>query len=237
MEERDYQDGNSSGSPGLEEAARELRREKRTGRNRPGREFGTVPAAGPGLLKRAFFFAFSFAAVAGAVLLLALPGLRTGIVEQAAGLFIPGPDDELYKLPAPPPKAPNITQEFHFPAQAVDDDAILFSSSRPVPLAEEDEAEASAAEPVLLPKSPGSLEAWAFLQQVEGPLGELLNDQDEKLEVKAWNLVKEAPPVYFLDVVVVPAGQTSEQHFVFSVDLGQKAVNPLSQAARDFMAR
>lgn len=90
-------------------------------------------------------------------------------------------------------------------------------------------------EPVKLARTAGSLEAFAFMKDDDGPVGALLRGENSDLEFQTWNLVSQTPPTYLLDIVILPSGQEKESHLIFSVDMSRKEIVPLSQAARDFM--
>lgn len=234
MKDQENDNGNSLERPELETEAGKLRSE-RVYSSRRGRflDSGTVRPAGGGRVRRILYALLPLACVAGAVLLLSLPALRMGAVEKIAGIFIPDPENTLYELPAPPPRAANVTEQFQVSSSAVlEDDEILYADT---PQPGKIEPFTEEAEPVRLARTPGSLEAFAFMKEDEGVVGALLRGESGGFEFRDWSLVSQTPPVYLLDIVAVPSGQENELHLVFSVDMAKKEIVPLSQAARDFM--
>lgn len=239
MEQAGNKSGGNGGKPGpeapdLEAEAREIRREKLSPRGIRRGDSGMITPVRGSRLKRVLFVITSLAAVSGAVLLLAFPGFRTGIVRQIAEVFAEDPENRLYSLPAPPPRDPNVTERYQAPAD-VDDDAILYSGPEPPekiePLGEEE------SEMATLPRSPGSREAFSFMEQDEGLVGSLLRGEIADLEFRDWNLISQTPPVYLLDIVAAAPGEELEQHLIFSVDMAKEEISAMSQAARDFMRR
>lgn len=218
----------------LEAEASEIRREKLFRSRKSGKDSGIVTPPGGVSLWRIVSAVTAIAVVLAAVVLLAVPGLRTGIVEQAAGVFLPGPDNTLYELPAPPPKAPRVTESFQESGGFDPESGIMYSGETAQPEKIEPFG-GEKKEAVKLPRTPGSRGAFALMQEDDGPLGKLLEGESGGLEYKTWNLVSQTPPVYLLDIIAVPAEGEEELHLIFSVDMGKKEITPLSQAARDFM--
>ncbi len=234
MEEQGTESNGRLKKPELESEASRLRRERLYPRANGSLDSGVVVSAAGGSLRRIIYTLLTLACIAGAVLLLALPGLRTGLVEKMAVTFIPDPDNQLYILPAPPPKEPTMTELFQVSSDALEENEILYAETRQP---EKIEPFSEKKEPVSLPRSPGSMDAFALMQEENGPLGALLKGENSELEFKTWNLVSQTPPIYYLDVITSPPGQETESHLIFSVDLGKKEIIAMSQAARDFMAR
>lgn len=102
MKDQENNSGNSIDKPELESEASQLRTERvyPSRRNRLP-ESGTVAPAKGRRLRRFLYAMVPVACVAASVLLLSLPALRIGVVEKAAGIFVPDPDNQLYDLPAP----------------------------------------------------------------------------------------------------------------------------------------
>ena len=232
MREPENGNGNSPGVPDLETEAGRLRSERSRSRRSRFLDSGTVEPVRGSLVRRVLYALLPIACVAGAVLLLSLPALRMGVVERIAGIFVTDPDNTLYDLPAPPPRAANITEQFQASSAVLEDDEILYAETRQP---EKIEPFTEETEPVKLARTPGSLEAFAFMKEDEGKAGALLRGEASGLEFRDWNLVSQTPPVYLLDIVAVREGQESELHLIFSVDISKKEIAPLSQAARDFM--
>jgi len=234
MEERKISSSSNLSKPELEAEARKMRRDRFFGRGRGRLDSGTVLPSAGGLLMRIVFVLVTLVCVISAVLLLALPGLRNGVVAQMAGMFTPDQDNRLYNLPAPPPKAPNVTEQFQGSSGVVADDEILYSGSQQ-PGKIEPFSEKS--DPVNLPRTPGSRSAFAFMQEDDGLIGALLKGKNGDLEFKTWNLISQTPPIYLLDLVALPSGEEKELHLIFSVDMSKKEIAALSQAARDFIGQ
>ncbi len=234
MEEQGTDGNGKVSKPELESEASRLRREKLFPHGTGSLDSGIVTPVKGGRLRRIIYTLLTLACIAGAVLLLALPGLRTGLAEKMAGTFDPDQDNRLYILPAPPPKAPNVTEQYQASSDALEDDEILYSGQQQP---EKIEPFSEIKEPVSLPRTPGSLDAFAFMQEDKGLVGALLKGERAEMEFKTWNLVSQTPPIYYLDIVTSPPGQETELHLIFSVDLSKKEIVPLSQAARDFMAQ
>ena len=121
------------GSRDLEAEASEIRREKLFGRRKSTPDSGIVNRTGGGSLWRFLSAIAAIVVILAAVVLLAIPGLRTGISEQLAEVFIPGPDNTLYELPAPPPKAPNVTEQYREADGFDPEEGILYSGGTPQP--------------------------------------------------------------------------------------------------------
>jgi hypothetical protein len=233
MEEREINSSDNSRKTELEAEAGKLRRERFFTRSKGPRDTGLVTPSKGGGYRRIVFILVSLVCLLGAVLLLAIPGLRRGITVQMAGVYTPEPDNRLYKLPAPPPKAPNVIEQFQVASGNAGSDDILYSGSqRPdkkiEPFNEKKES-------VNLQRTPGSRSAFALMEADESLIGVLLKGENSEMEFKTWNLVSQTPPVYLLDIVAEPSGEEKELHLVFSVDMEKKEIVPLSQAARDFM--
>ena len=204
MEEQGTDGNGKVSKPDLESEASRLRREKLFPHGTGSLDSGIVTPVKGGRLRRIIYIFLTLACIAGAVLLLALPGLRTGLAERMAGTFVPDQDTRLYILPAPPPKAPNVTEQYQVSSDILEDDAILYAETRQP---EKIEPFSEKKEPVNLPRSPGSLDAFAFMQEDDGLVGALLKGERGEMEFKTWNLVSQTPPIYYLDIVASPSGR------------------------------
>jgi len=236
MDDQENRDIEENEKPDLESEASELRREKlfrRRGRGR--KDAGTVKPAGKGIVRSAVYASGVLVLVLGAVILLAVPGLREPVARQLAGVFVPDPDNTLYDLPAPPPRSPRVSEQYRESPDFDPDEDILFSGSNTRQPEKIEPFGGEKQEAVKLPRTPGSRGAFAFMQEDDGKLGELLKGEGGSLKYQTWNLVSQEPPVYLIDVIAESVEDGSEQHLIFSVDMGKKEVTPLSQAARDFM--
>lgn len=223
--------GDQKKDPRLASEARRIRKEK-TGSGRSSNpEYGVVSPVRISWWKRIVFLGFSLAAIGAALLLLAFPGTRSTVTSELAELFVPEPESRFYRLPAPPPKDPVVREQVQGPSEAEDEDQILYSGSQAPERIEPDQEEEGM---TYLLKSPGSREAFALLEKDEGRLGSLIRGESEDLEFRSWDLVNQNPPEYLLDIVVGSPGDEEEQHLVFRVNLSSGAIEPMSQAARDF---
>lgn len=234
MEERKISSSPKLSKSELEAEARKMWRDRFFARGSGKRDTGTVSPLTGGLLRRIVFILTTLACLIFAALLLALPGLRLGVAAQMAGIFAPDQDNRLYNLPAPPPKAPNVNQQFQGFSGVAADDEMLYSGSRQ---SDKIEPFSEKSDPVNLPRTSGSRSAFAFMQEDDAQLGALLKGENSELEFKIWNLISQTPPVYLLDLVAMPSGEEKELHLIFSVDMSKKEITALSQAARDFMGQ
>jgi len=217
----------------LEAEARRIRREKLTSGSVRKGDYGVVSPVKRGFLRKLLYVSLSFLALLLAALLLAVPGIREGFSERMAGLFVPDPENQLYELPAPPPRAPNVTEQFEVPPDSMDDEILYSGPQQP----EEIEPFSEEQEMVNLPRSSGSRDAFAIVEESEGPAGRLVRGEVEGREFKTWNLVSQNPPEYLLDIIAVLPGEEREQHLIFNVDVSSGDIEAMSQAARDLMRR
>lgn len=233
MQDEANKAGTGPGKSELEAEARRIRREKlASGSVRKG-DYGVVSPVKRGILRNLLYVSLSVLVLVLAALLLAIPGFREGVSERMAGLFVSDPENRLYELPAPPPKAPNVTEKFEVPPESMEDE-ILYSGPRQQ---EEIEPVSETQEMVNLPRSQGSRDAFGLLEESEGPAGRLVKGEIEGLEFKTWNLVSQDPPEYLLDLIAVNPGEEREQHLIFRVNLSSGDIEAMSQAARDLMRR
>lgn len=189
-------------------------------------------------LKKLVLLALIFVAVAGSAYLLIDGALRRNLIIRAAdgwNKYVSNSSAEgVFKIPPPPPR--QVDPRVVYPAGVATlgggvettGGTIYQSGESP-----EDTVEKTYVPP---PKTPESGTAYSLLRAKSAVAGKLAAGELEAWRFKEWKPVQSKPPVYYVDLVAVRVADSTEVHFVWSVDVQSQKVSPLSQAARDLEA-
>ncbi|GAB4247165.1 MAG: hypothetical protein Kow00109_23270 [Acidobacteriota bacterium] len=192
---------------------------------------------GPGLLYRLVALLVLAAALGGAFTLLLVDSWRRQAVEHFASLVAPEAvgSARLYSLPPPPPepavaKMATVIQGGAPPTGEVE--GVLYAT---IPGPEQAAASAEEQQPEFqqVPKTPEAEAALIKLRELSEVAAGILDGNDERYEFVEWRLVRNAPPRFWLDLVVKERTGGAEVHLVYEVDVDGSRIRPLSQAARD----
>lgn len=218
----------------LAEAAASLRREIMENRRQP--------IANDFPRGRKIFYLISIVVVLGCTfLILGSSSVRRAVVTAAALRIAGNPDSstEVFPLPAPPPKAPRVSEAAAaatFSTAAGDFEGVLYADSSPTPAqAGSGEKGEGAVEKKFVPppKSPEAAEAYALLQSKSEVAAAVIKGQRDDFKFKEWMPRKVDPPVFWIDVVTERVSDGQEVHLIWQVNTASGDIQPLSQEARD----
>ncbi len=174
--------------------------------------------------------------LAGSVFLLVDGAFRQRLIVKASDSWAKYVGDEeqqgVFKIPPPPPRS--VEPRVVYPAGTttlgrVESEGTIYKSEG----SEDEPVEKTYVPP---PKTAETGAAFNLLRAKSQIAGKLAAGELEAWKFKEWKPVQSKPPIYFVDVVAVRVADSSEAHFIWSVDLQKQTVAPLSQAARDLEA-
>ena len=148
--------------------------------------------------------------------------------EEWTGYFADREKD-IFKLPPPPPRRvePRVIYPSSAPVLGGDSPAGTIYSAGESP---GDPVEKKFVPP---PKTPEAGAAFNLLKAKSDIAGKLAAGELAGWTFKEWKPVQLKPPEYFIDLVAVRAADSAEVHLVWSVNVENERIAPLSQAARD----
>ncbi len=175
-------------------------------------------------------------AVAGSLYIVVDGALRQRLIVQAGdgwAKYVGDGQEGVFKIPPPPPRS--VEPRVVYPAGkvtlgTVEPDGTIYKSDAG---SEDETVEKTYVPP---PKTAETGAAYNLLRAKSQVAGKLAAGELEAWKFKEWKPVQSKPPIYFVDVVAVRVADSSEVHFIWSVDLQNQTVAPLSQAARDLEA-
>jgi len=164
--------------------------------------------------------------------------LLRGVGHTWAAVSSTPENEEVFKLPPPPPKAvePKVVLQgsptFVFRSGGSSSEQ---ASGEPADTAEPDTAagglEDESKPPAPPEKTTGSKAAYDLLVKNSEVAQKLTSNGFPDLQFKEWKPVRNSPPEFWINVVAARAGQNVE--FVWSVNTESGTVRALSQNARD----
>ena len=135
--------------------------------------------------------------------------------------------NELFRLPPPPPKA--VQTRTVFPTERIsvggaegETEGVLFLDKQPPALGKEEEEEASA-RAVILAKNSFNEVAYKLLSTTSETVGELIKNNISEFEFKDWRPVKDDPPEAWIDLVVTRRSDGEVVHLIWSVNTEKRA--------------
>ena len=191
----------------------------------------TVPA-GPSFIGKVLYLAFFMGVMGSTVHLLMFPSVRHGLVLQVSDWWTAAARDvtrsHIYRLPPPPPKPAEKKVVFQAPVPIVSGSNVLPGATASAG----DDASGGPGRSAALKKTRDSETAYRLLLEKSVTARELTEGKLTGHLFKEWRLVKDSVPVLWIDLVAVrETGQ--EIHLIWSVDLENRTLAALSQAARD----
>ncbi len=218
----------------LAEAAASLRREIMENRRQP--TANDFPRG-----RKIFYFVSVVVVLGCTFLILGSASVRRAVVTAAALRIVGNPDSsaEVFPLPAPPPKAPRVSEAAAaaaFSTAGGNFEGVLYADSSPTPAqAGTGENPGGGVEKKFVPppKSPEAAQAYALLQSKSEVAAAVIKGQREDFKFKNWMPRKVDPPVFWIDVVTERASDGQEVHLIWQVNTASGDIQPLSQEARD----
>jgi hypothetical protein len=194
--------------------------------------------AAPSRLAQAAYLVLLVVVVAAVIFLIASERSRLGLIETVAAAWgrATGTESaEIYRLPAPPPKAvePRVvlqgTPTFTYRSSP------QLEGGQPI----DERYGPDAAEPARRPGPPertaGSNAAYQLLTQKSEHARRLSTNAIPEYQFKEWRPVRNEPPDFWVDVIATREGR--EIHFIWSINTETEVIRPLSQDARDLERR
>ncbi len=186
----------------------------------------------PSFLGKILYLVFFMGVMGSTIYLLMFPSVRQELVLQVSELWIAAARDvtrsHIYRLPPPPPKPADQKVVFQAPVPVVSGSNVpesAITSSGATPSDGPRQAQA-------LKKTRDSETAYGLLLKQSATAKDLTEGKIPGQAFKEWRLVKDDVPVLWIDLVATPEAGP-EIHFIWSVDLENRTVTALSQAARD----
>ncbi len=175
--------------------------------------------------------------LAGSIYVLLDGALRQRLLVKAGDSWAKyvgnGEQEGFFKIPPPPPRT--VEPRVVYPAGSVtlgaaEPDGTIYKM--------EGDSEDASVEKTYVPppKTPESGAAYNILRAKSQIAGKLAAGELQAWKFKEWKPVQSKPPLYYVDVVAERVSDSTEVHFVWSVDVQSQKVAPLSQAARDLEA-
>lgn len=185
-------------------------------------------------LQKTLAFVLTLLAVGGSIYLLIDGESRRRLVvslnDEWSRLYLSDQDRGVFKLPPPPPRQVQPRVVFPSGPVALGDDGGMTGTIYNAGEGPGDKVEKTFVPP---PRTAQAAAAFRLLKAESEVASKLVDGQAPGLQFKEWRSVRNQPPVFFIDVLAMRESDQKELHFVWSVDLQQNQVEPLSQAARD----
>ncbi len=190
--------------------------------------------------KKYFYLSLIFAVLCLVVFLLIADRSRRQLIASAGEGWnrISGAEqDEIFRLPPPPPEAVRTRVLISGDTVASSDDeeqprGVLFWNQTP---SSPDRQEQTAA-PVVLAQNPLNEAAYNLLRETGEVAAELGENKHPEFEFKGWRSVKDDAPEFWIDLIVTRRSDGQEVHLIWSVNTETNRITALSQAARDLNA-
>lgn len=190
--------------------------------------------------KKLAYFVILFGSIVGAFFLLVFQNERQAITEVVLVDWLKvaeARENRLIQLPPPPPKEEKRTVRTDGPIvfSTGEPEGVLYSDiviDEQTGAPEEDGGEGKPAF-VAPPKTEASRKAYEMLIEKSDAAAKIVNGGFEAYAFVEWTLVREAPPVFYIDLLVTRQSDQQQVHMTWEVNVGSEEVRPLSQAARD----
>lgn len=190
--------------------------------------------------RKLIYFLVLFGSIVGAFFLLVFQEERKAITELVLVDWLKvaeARENRLIKLPPPPPKEEKRTVRSEGPIVFAggEPDGVLYGDIVIDEQAGGSEAEEGEGRPAFVapPKTEASRKAYDMLVEKSEAALKLVNGGFEEYAFVEWSLVREAPPVFYIDLLVTRKSDDQQVHMTWEVNVGSEEVRPLSQAARD----
>ena len=146
--------------------------------------------------------------------------------------------DEILRLPPPPPQAVKARTVTQVPLvvgpEREETTGVLFLDEQPFGTSPPEEEKQPVA--VVPPKTDANREAYTLLTEQSEDIRQLVSNSISEFEFEEWQPVKDNPPEFWIDLVVVRPSDGQKVHMIWSINGESGRIRPLSQAARDWQA-
>lgn len=191
------------------------------------------------LWKKGIYAILIFGCIGGSSFLLIDRELRVGMVDVVASRWLgiyQDMSEQVIELPPPPPKQAEPKTQAQVSGVYADGgfEGVLYSDTADLDLdfedADSDQEESGFVAPA---RTPGSEAGFEALKEASVTVAEIVAGEREGYEFKEWTPVKNDPPIYMIDLLVVRQSDGETLHLVWQVNTDTSEVRALSQVARD----